>query len=156
MIKKISMILWIYMMLGACYSSLSESEKAGQALTRFFSELSNGNYSEAARLYGGSYEILEDFNPDLELDDHVTMWENGCQINGLQCITIRTITFNELLDTGEYEFTVEFNDPAGNLFILEACCGENPTTAPQFQFKYRVMEAGEGKFLVLDLPIYVP
>jgi hypothetical protein len=156
MIKKYSLILLAFVLFSACYPGLSDTEKASQALTRFFSELSNGNYAQAADLYGGSYQILADFNPGLDADDHPALWENGCQINGLQCLTIRTITFNELLDSGEYIFTVEFNDPAGNLFVLEACCGENPITAPQFQFEYRVVEAGGGEFLVLDLPIYVP
>lgn len=156
MIKKYALILLIVVLLNGCYPGLSDSEKASQVLTRFFSELSNGNYADAADLYGGGYEILANFNPDLDANDHVSLWENGCQINGLQCLTIRTITFNQLLDTGEYIFTVEFNDPAGNLFVLEACCGEEPTTAPQFQFEYRVVKAGGGEFQVLDLPVYVP
>lgn len=156
MIKKYSLILLALVLLSACYPRLSDSEKASQALNRFFSELSNGNYAEAADLYGGSYEVLTNFNPDLEANDHVSLWKSGCQINGLQCLTTRTITFNQLLDSGEYVFTVEFNDPAGNQFVLEACCGEDPTTAPQFQFEYRVVKSGNGDFLVLDLPIYVP
>lgn len=156
MIKKNSIILLAFMLLSACYPSLSNSEKASQTLSSFFSELSNGNYVEAADLYGGNYEILADFNPDLDADDRAALWQKGCQINGLQCLTVRTITFNELLDSGEYIFTVEFNDPDGNLFVLEACCGEEPTTAPQFQFEYRVVKAGGGEFQVLDLPVYVP
>lgn len=156
MIKKFSLILLVFVLFSACYPSLSDSEKASRVLTSFFSELSNGNYSEAADLYGGSYEILSNFNPDLNADDHAALWKNGCKINGLQCLTIRTITFNELSDSGEYVFTVEFNDPAGNLFVLEACCGEDPTTPPQFQFEYRVVKSVDGEFLVLDLPVYVP
>lgn len=156
MIKKYSLILLLLVLLSACYPSLSDSEKASQALTRFFSELSNGDYAEAADLYGGSYEILADFNPDLEVNDRVSLWKNGCQINGLQCLTIRTITFNEHLDSGEYVFTVEFNDAAGNLFVLDACCAEYPTIEPQFQFEYRVVKTAGGDFLLLDLPVYVP
>ncbi|UCF27039.1 MAG: hypothetical protein JSW42_10360 [Chloroflexota bacterium] len=156
MIKNYFMIILAFVLLSACYPGRNDSEKANQAITDFFSELSNGNYGKAVTLYGGSYGILTNFNPDLDANDHVALLKNGCQINGLQCLTIRTITFNELSESGEYIFSVEFNDPAGNLFVLEACCGENPTMVPQFQFEYRVVQGRDGKMRVLDLPVYTP
>ena len=156
MIKKFVLIFLILVLIRRCQPSQINDEKASQVLTLFFSELANGNYAEAATLYGGSYDVLADQNPDLSIDDHSALWNNGCMTNGYQCLTIRTITFNVLNDSGEYIFTVEFNDPDGNIFVLEACCGENPTTPPQFQFEYRVVKDGYGNFKVLDLPVYVP
>jgi hypothetical protein len=156
MIKKFVLIFLILVLISSCQRSQINDEKASQVLALFFSELATGNYAEAATLYGGSYEVLADQNPDLNLDDHAALWNNGCTINGFQCLTIRTINFNELNDSGEYIFTVEFNDPDGNIFVLEPCCGESPTTPPQFQFEYRVIQDGYGKFKVLDLPVYVP
>lgn len=156
MIIKNSLLILAILLLSACDRNANPSESARQALISFFSELSNGDYAKAVTLYGGSYEVLANFNPDLDADDHAALWKNGCQINGLQCLTIRTMTFKELLESGEYIFTLEFNDPAGDLFVLEACCGENPTTTPQFQFEYRVVEGRDGKMRVLDLPVYLP
>ena len=129
---------------------------AHQALTDFFSSLAKGDYEAAAALYGGSYETLVTDNPELDLDNLVGLWKNACTVNGFQCVNIRAITFNELTQKGEYIFTVEFENSDGSLFKLGACCGETSSTPPQFQFEYRVVESGDGAFLVLDLPVYVP
>ncbi len=140
----------------ACGVSAGDSDKAQQALVTFFEQLNRGDYEEAVKWYGGSYETLISFNPDQDPDDLTGLWENGCQINGLQCLPVRIVTFNERTFKGEYIFTVEFETPDGALFVLEACCGENPTTPPQFQFEYRVVEGGDGQFRVLDMPVYMP
>jgi len=137
-------------------SEKNEAELAREALGSFFAELNAGRYKAAARWYGGSYEILVGYNPEVDPGDFTTLWQNGCQVNGLQCLPLRTISFNERTSKGEYIFTVEFNKPDGALFLLEACCGEEPTTPPQFQFEYRVVKGGDGTFRVLDLPVYVP
>ena len=159
MFKKISqlwMIILAALLLSACVSKKADAEHAKQALASFFAELNAGRYDAAPRWYGGSYETLIEFNPEVNPDDQANLWQNGCQINGLQCLTIRTVTFNELTSKGEFIFTVEFNTPDGNLLVLEACCGENPTSPPQFQFEYRVVKSGDGVFRVLDMPVYLP
>ncbi len=143
-------------LLSACVLNNGDAEQARQALIAFFEKLSSGQYEGAVQLYGGGYETLVGYNPDTDPDDHATLWQNGCQVNGFQCLTVRTATFNERTAKGEYILTVEFNLPDGSLFVLEACCGENPTTPPQFQFEYRVVEGGDGQFRVLDMPVYMP
>lgn len=150
------LFILLVQLLSACASQPSDSEQARQALTGFFDALSKGHYSDAVSLYGGSYEILVGYNPEINPDDQAALWQNGCQVNGLQCLTVRSATFKELNSDGEYLFTVEFNAPDGSLFERGACCGEEPTTPPQFQFEYRVVEGGDGRFRVLDLPVYVP
>jgi len=77
-------------------------------------------------------------------------------LNGLKCLTVRSATFTEVNDVGEFVFIVEFNAPDGSLFKLGACCGEEPSTQLQSQFEYRVAEGEDGHFRVLDVPIYVP
>jgi hypothetical protein len=139
----------------ACASKISDSKQAQQVLTDFFNELSAGDYMTAAQLYGGSYEILIRTNSGIDPEDYANLWQRACQDKNIMCLIIRTVTFNELTATGEYIFTVEFNNPDGSLFVLQACCGENPTTPPQFQFEYRVVEGGDGKFRVLDMPVNV-
>ena len=159
MFKKITYLLFFILLVAlfmACTTKTSNPEMARQALASFFAELNAGRYDAVSYWYGGSYETLAGYNPEVDPDDHTTLWQNGCQINGLQCLTLRTVTFNERTNNGEYLFTVEFNTPEGELFVLEACCGDNPTTPPQFQFEYRVVKGGNGEFRVLDMPVYVP
>jgi hypothetical protein len=159
MFKKISH-LWLIMLtvlfLSACVGKKVDAEQAQNALSSFFAELNAGRYDAVPHWYAGSYETLIEFNPEVNPDDQASLWQNGCQINGLQCLTVRTATFNELSSKGEFIFTVEFNTQDSNLFVLEACCGENPTNPPQFQFEYRVVKGSDGVFRVLDMPVYLP
>lgn len=146
----------VVLLLGSCATNTGKQEQAQQALHVFFERLAGGEYEAAVAQYGGSYEILVSFNPALNPDDKAALWQSGCQVNGLQCLTIRTAIFKEVSDTGEYIFTIEFNALDGSLFVFDACCGENLTTPPQSQFEYRVVEGGDGQFRVLDLPVYTP
>lgn len=150
------LILLSVFLYSACAARGSDSEPARQALTGFFEALSQGRYSDAADLYGGSYEVLEGYNPEVNPDDHAALWQNGCQVNGLQCLAVRSAHFNEKTAGGEYIFTVEFSTSDNRLFERGACCGEDAATPPQSQFEYRVVQSGDGQFLVLDLPVYVP
>lgn len=159
MIKRRYLFLLIVLLVvvsTACTADKSDSEQARQALTSFFEALSQDRYSEAAALYGGSYEVLEGYNPEIDPDDHAALWQNGCQVNGLQCLAVRTAHFNEKTAGGEYIFTVEFSTSDNRLFERGPCCGEDAATPPQSQFEYRVVQGGDGQFLVLDLPVYVP
>ena len=146
----------VVLLLGSCATNSGKQEEAQQALQVFFERLAGGEYEAAVAQYGGSYETLVSFNPALNPDDKAALWQSGCQVNGLQCLTVRTAIFKELSDTGEYIFTIEFNAHDGSLFILDACCGEKSTMPPQSQFEYRVVGGEDGQFLVLDLPIYTP
>jgi hypothetical protein len=144
------------LLLSACATNIGKQEQARLALQNFFEQLDQGEFESAAGLYGGSYETLVTFNPDLDSNDYPALWRYGCQMNGLQCLTVRTATFQEVTNSGEYVFTVEFNTPDGRLFELGACCGEEPTMTPLYQFEYRVVEGGDRQFRVLDLPVYMP
>jgi hypothetical protein len=146
----------VVLLLGSCASNTGKQEQAHQALQVFFERLAGGEYEAAVALYDGSYETLVSFNPALNPNDQAALWQSGCEVNGLQCLTIHAATFKELSNTGEYIFTIEFNAHDGSLFVLDACCGENPTKPPQSQFEYRVVEGWDGQFRVLDLPVYIP
>lgn len=57
----------------------------------------------------------------------------------------------------EYLFVVELSNPDGTLFVLGPCYGGNETDVPLVsQFEYRVRKLANEKFVVLDLPVYVP
>lgn len=134
----------------------STAGEAHDVLIDFFMLLNTGKYAEADSLYGGTYEGLQDNNPSVDPSDHVKLLANACEINGHQCLTVRTANFKELQgDT--YIFQVEFNNPDGSLFVRGPCCGGNETDfPPESQFEYRVARNANGKFLVMDLPPYVP
>jgi hypothetical protein len=148
--------LLLVLLLGACAPAEDATDQARQALVTFFESLSTGRYAEAAEYYGGDYEVLTYYNPSLDPDDHVALWENACTINGAQCLPVRSATLKE--QTGdEYIFLVEFSNPGGSLFVLGPCCGATETEMPPIsQFDYRVKKTSDGKFVVLDIPVYVP
>ena len=77
-------------------------------------------------------------------------------MNGLKCLSIRTIVCEEEVSPTEFRFTVEFTNYDGSLFVLGPCCGATETEMPpQTQFVYTVKRV-EDRFLVQDLPVYVP
>ena len=132
-------------------------EKARKALTAFFELLNQREYEEAAALYGGDYQGLRDSNPLLDPQDHVALLTNGCEINGLQCLQVKRIVDENVVSSAEYHFTVEFINQDGSLFVRGPCCGENATDfPPESQFAFTVIRNCAGKFLVRELPVYVP
>ncbi len=144
------------LLLSSCVTDANKQDQARLVLQGFFAHLAGGKYEQAVDQYAGSYETLISFNPDLDSDDHAALWKSGCLFNGLQCLTVHSATFNQVNEVGEYIFTIEFNAPDGELFELEPCCGEEPTTPPRSQFEYRVVQGEDGQFRVLDLPVYMP
>ena len=151
----ITIILTI-LLVGSCATNSEKQDHALQVLQGFFEKLAQNEYETAAAQYAGSYETLVSFNPDLDPADHADLWQSGCQLNGLKCLTVRSATFTRVNEACEFVFIVEFNAPDGSLFKLGPCCGEDPPTQPQSQFAYRVVEDGDGHFGVLDLPVYMP
>jgi uncharacterized protein YgiM (DUF1202 family) len=132
-------------------------EKARNALSTFFELLNHHEYEEAVALYGGDYQGLRDWNPLLDPQDYVALLTNGCEINGLQCLRVKRIVDEKIVSLAEYEFTVEFMNQDGSLFVRGPCCGGNATDfPPESQFAYTVIRNCAGEFLVRELPAYVP
>lgn len=153
--RLVVILFLIVILMAACNSAVHEWEAGRQALVDYFAALSQEQYSQAVALYGGSYETLIEMNPDVNSFDLEGLLQNGCTINGLQCLEVRSATFKEQEDD-TFIFTVEFNNPDGSLFVLGPCCGASPTEMPPAeQFTFRV-EKKDGRFLVMDLPVFVP
>ena len=113
-------------------------------------------YAEAAPLYGGNYEQLQVFNTQIDPEDHVALWAWACDHQLLQCLEVRSTTFDRL-EGDTYVFQVEFNNPDGSLFVLGPCCGADETEMPPLsQFEFKVMRTAEGRFVVMNTPPYVP
>lgn len=134
----------------------STAQEAREVLVNFLSALHAGKYSEAAPLYGGEYEQLQVFNPQIDPTDRVALWTWACDYQLLQCLEVRSATFKEM--TGDsYIFQVEFSNPDGSLFVLGPCCGANETEMPPIsQFDYTVSRNADGVFVVMNPPPYVP
>ena len=126
-------------------STSTDMERGREALETFFSLLHDQRYDKAVNYYGGSYDVLRDWNPTVAQDDFATLWRNGCTINGLQCLKIETVVLHEEVSPTEFGFIVEFMNDDGTLFTR----GPSET-----QFEYTVKKV-DNKFLVQDLPIYV-
>lgn len=131
-------------------------DEARGILSQFFDLLNAKQYPTADTLYGGDYEQLKVFSTAVDPTDHAKLWANACELAGLQCLKVRSAAFrNQQGDI--YVFQVEFSSSDGNLFVLGPCCGSNETEMPPVsQFEYKVSRNNQGKFVVMDLPPYVP
>lgn len=150
----------LILMLAACApapaQTASEADRARATLMEFLTRLHTGDYAEAIPLYGGDYEALQVFNPEIEPSDHLALWSWACDNRLLQCLDVRSATLlHQESDT--YVFQVEFNNPDGSLFVRGPCCGANETEMPpESQFEYTVTRNVEGRFVVMNTPPYVP
>lgn len=135
--------------------TVGDSDKAQTALTDYFYYLNQGEFGQAAKLYGGDYDLLADWNPGIDSADHAKLFELGCLVNGLQCLPIMEVGAVEHSAEGVYEFYVQFENQDGSRFVLdEANAATNPT-GTESTFKYTVFLSGDS-FLVRELPPYLP
>ena len=134
----------------------STANEAHDALVNFLTLLHTKKYADAAPLYGGDYEQLKVFNTEINPEDHVALWTWACDNQLLQCLEVRSATFEQQVGDS-YVFQVEFSNADGSLFVLGPCCGANETEMPPVsQFEYTVTRNPDGKFAVMNMPPYVP
>lgn len=130
--------------------------EAHDALVNFLTLLHTKKYADAAPLYGGDYDQLKVFNTEINPADHVGLWAWACDNQLLQCLEVRSATLEQQVGNS-YVFQVEFSNGDGNLFVLGPCCGSNETEMPPVsQFEYTVTRNTDGKFVVMNMPPYVP
>ena len=134
-----------------------EAARAQEALVTFFDKLAAGRYGEAVTYYGGGYEMLREWNPNITSNDYPTLWRNGCSINGLNCLATRSVTAGGITSNEEYLFSVDFSTREGERFVLGPCCGVTETEQPpRTFFDIRVVRVEDGRYRVIDLPPYMP
>lgn len=134
-------------------SAEEEITLALQTLREFFELLHAGEYEQASVLYGGSYEMLMEWNPTLSPKDHPRLLKNGCEHNGLNCLRVHDAVFQEKTDQGEFQFLVAFEYDNGTILARNGCCGATEPS-PVWQFLYTVKWVN-GQLLVMQLPIYI-
>ena len=134
----------------------STASEAHAVLIDFLTLLHEKSYAEAVPLYGGEYEQLQVFNPELDPNDRISLWSWACDNQLLQCLEVRSATFKELKGDS-YLFQVEFSRADGSLFVLGPCCGADETEMPPVsQFEFTVSRNAEHRFVVMNTPPYVP
>jgi len=132
-------------------------DDAQSTLVSFFDRLSNKEYNRAAEFFGGDYYMLRDHNPLVDPKDYTTLFQHACEINGAQCLQIKQVIDVKVLSPFKYEFVVEFKLPDGRLFVRGPCCGADETQQPPVsRWKYTVVMDCRGKYLVMELPPYMP
>ena len=160
--RKVSLVLFVTIFLANCAgqpaltSSPSTAGEAQDVLIDFLTLLHTKKYAEAAPLYGGEYEALQVFNPQVDPNDRVALWTWVCENQLLQCLEVRSTEF--LHQEGDtFVFQVEFTNSDGSLFVLGPCCGANETEMPPVsQFEFTVARNADGKVVVMNTPPYVP
>jgi len=153
--KTIISLTLLALVLAACSTGnlQTEEDAAEQSMRAFFSTLANGQYAEAVHLYGGEYEILAGWNPDLSPTDYESLWQRGCGQNGLVCMEVLEVV-NAVETESGFEFTVTFMTKDGELFQFTGCCGE---TLPEPIMEYVIgVEKVDGDYKVLSPPPYMP
>lgn len=139
-------------------STPSDIDLARSALITFFDSLYKDDYQTAASYYGaGSYHILQSLFPDVDPQDHVTLFKTACEGSEyiFYCWKLKDIVGQEQISPDRYLFTVRFEDDNGNLLI-----GGDNTTAmpclredcPRSQYTYTVLQV-EDEFFVQELPV---
>jgi hypothetical protein len=148
-------IFFIALLIAAC-TPAGDALAARRTLIEFFDHLANDEYEQAVDLYGGDYQQLLIFNPDIDPANKSELWRLGCRFGGLQCLPIASAALRwQSGDT--LTFAVEFRNLDGSLFILGPCCGSTATEMPpRSQFEIRVRRTPQGTHVVMDLPVYVP
>lgn len=155
-IVSVLIVLAVLITLSGCTTREPASE-AEQTLEEFLDRMNEGVYEKAAELYGGAYQSLVDNNPNIDPKDLAALLKNACEINGFQCLKVRSISLEDTNAAGESIFRVEFNNEDGTQFVREACCGEGTTDDPaKSSFIFKVIRGEDGGYRVMDLPPYVP
>lgn len=130
---------------------------ARNTMMHFFANLNNAEYEDAALSYGGSYEILQGYNPDIDPDDKIALLKASCEFNGLLCMQIMTAAQVNVEDGLTFHYKVSYRGPDNKEFILGPCCGATETEMPPVRyFDVTVRCDQQDACLVMDLPPYVP
>jgi hypothetical protein len=134
-----------------------DAQLAEEALVAFFTDLHAGRYAQAAEAYAGTYETMIDHNPGLDPADHAALFRNACTINGAQCLELRSAALMASTAPQEFRFEVEFQLEDGSIFVQGPCCGGSETDFPSVSaFTYTVSKGEDGRFRILEMPVYTP
>ncbi|MCJ7693998.1 MAG: hypothetical protein MUO40_01080 [Anaerolineaceae bacterium] len=128
-IRSILVMSLILLSLSACKSvplpptEIPLETLARRAMMDYFADLNNAEYESAVSNYGGSYEILQGFTPDLDPQDKAALFQAGCERNGLACMQLMTAKLTSQADPLTFVYKVSYRGANNLEFILGPCCG---------------------------------
>ena len=128
-----------------------EAVDAKGTLIQFLLSLHEGRYADADKLYRGSYDLLLSWNA-VDPKDHVQLWKNGCEMNGLNCLEIRNLDIADHPNAETYMINVWFSNNDGSEFSIPAL-NADPNIPPQNMFLFMVTKTKTG-FKVETMPPY--
>ncbi len=126
----------------------TDENEAEGALITFLNSLYEKDYKAAATVYGGDYDQLRDWNPDVDPTDLALLWKGGCEQNGLNCMEIRNTDFASQPDKNTFLFNVWFNNQDR---ISEFTLRDGTS-----MFSFTVIKTDQEKYLVMTMPVYTP
>ena len=130
---------------------------ARNAMFAYFASLNNAEYDSAVTYFGGSYEVLQRFNPDLDPQDKAALFQAGCERSGLVCMQLMTAKLISQPDPLTFIYKVSYRGANNQEFVLGPCCGATETEMPPVRyFEVTITCYEDADCKVLDLPPYVP
>lgn len=133
----------------------TDEQLAQQALIEFFDRLHRGDYAAAVELFGGSYESIIAYVPNVDPADYPALLQGMCNIH--RCLKVRQIVSSLQWRDDYFLIGVQLDDPEGGVFTFGPCCGASlEEFPPRSVFEYLVMKRADQTFVVIGLPPYVP
>lgn len=134
---------------------VTDEQRAQQALIEFFDRLHRGDYAAAVELFGGSYETIIAYVPNVDPADYPALLQGMCRIH--QCLKVRQVVSSLQWRDDYFLIGVQLEDPEGGVFTFGPCCGASlEEFPPRSVFEYLVMKRDDATFVVIGLPPYVP
>ena len=118
--------------------------EANTALAQFLGLLHERTYAAAGGRYGGDMTALYGWNPMVDQSDVATLWKNGCELNGLLCMQVASITPVSNDANRVLTFNVEFRKDDGLLYDKNG----------QRDFPFVVRAGSDGLYYVETMPLY--
>lgn len=132
------------------YVEVTPDQRAKATLVQFLGALYDKDYAAAVASYGGDYSQLQDWNPTVDPQDYPTLWKNGCEMNGLNCLEIRNLTLASQSDANTFNFIVWFTNPDD---ITEFSVQPEGALEPQNEFTF-IVTRDDDQYQVETMPVY--
>lgn len=131
---------------------------ARTAIINYFNLLNEKKYIEALQYHGSGFKTLKNWNPNVNINQHITLLQRGCEENGWQCLKTLQVIKPTMISPNKIKFSVAFSNPDGTLFERGPCCDETEleNSITEKAFEYIVIKKNKYDFVVETPPVYVP
>ncbi len=112
-----------------------------QVLQSYFDSIANNDFKAVVSLYGGDYDLLQSYNPDISPTDYESLFRNFINHNGGQIVKIEQIHDKKNISDDEFQFDVTFTQ-------------EGEKFRNGLHYTYTVKKIN-GQWKVMELPPYL-